>query len=289
VITLFDKRYPLTLELLSPRGCETNGFDAVSPIVDKLDAVTVTDNPMATLRASSIAYGSRAKEKLHLDVIPNLSCRDRNLLALQSEIIGADMLGHHNLFIITGDTPRDRKGFRPVWEVNSIELCGIVKGLNDGTASARGTEQVINSSTRFTVGGALVFDRVNEQDTLRKKVDAGFDYFISQISFDAEQVEGFFAEAEERGDRVDRHVQIGLAPMSTPRRLRAVSQMPGIKIRDTTLEKLEGNPDFVGGVISHLADVADDLKSSLSTYSIGFHLMPIGSDEATNRLVRELI
>ena len=265
-----------------------NGFDSVAPIADKLDAVTVTDNPMATLRASSIAYGSRAKESLHIDVIPNLSCRDRNLLSLQSDIIGADMLGHHNLFIITGDAPRDREGFKPVWEVNSIELCGIVKGLNDGTANVRGSEQVINGSTRFTVGGALVFDRPNEQDTIRKKVDAGFDYFISQISFDAEEAEDFFAEAEERGDRVDRHVQIGLAPTSTPRRLRAVSQMPGIKIRDTTLEKLEKSPDFVEGVVTHLAEVVDDLKSSLSTYSIGFHLMPIGSDEATNRLVEEM-
>ena len=265
-----------------------NGFDSVAPIADKLDAVTVTDNPMATLRASSIAYGSRAKVSLHIDVIPNLSCRDRNLLSLQSEIIGADMLGHHNLFIITGDAPRDREGFKPVWEVNSIELCGIVKGLNDGTANVRGSEQVINGSTRFTVGGALVFDRPNEQDTIRKKVDAGFDYFISQISFDAEEAEDFFAEAEERGDRVDHHVQIGLAPTSTPRRLRAVSHMPGIKIRDTTLEKLEKSPDFIEGVVTHLAGVVDDLKSSLSTYSIGFHLMPIGSDEATNRLVEEM-
>jgi 5,10-methylenetetrahydrofolate reductase len=243
---------------------------------------------MATLRASSIAYGSKAKDTLHVDVIPNLSCRDRNLLALQSEIIGADMLGHHNLFIITGDAPREKTGFRPVWEVNSIELCGIVKGLNGGTASVRGSEQVINGSTRFTVGGALVFDRPNEQDTIRKKVDAGFDYFISQISFDAEQALDFFAEAEERGDRVDRHVQIGLAPTSTPRRLRAVSQMPGIKIRETTLEKLENDTDFVEGVVEHLAGVVDDLKSGLSTYSIGFHLMPIGSEEATNRLVEEL-
>ena len=253
-----------------------------------MDAVTVTDNPMATLRASSIAYGSKAKEKLHIDVIPNLSCRDRNLLALQSEIMGADILGHHNLFIITGDAPRDRSGFKPVWEVNSIELCGVVKGLNGGTAQVRGNGQAINGNTRFTVGGALVFDRPNEQDTLRKKVDAGFDYFISQITFDAEQAQDFFSEAEERGDRVDKHVQIGFAPTSTPRRLRAVSQMPGIKIRDTTLAKLEGNPDFVGGVVSHLAEVADELKSSLSTYSIGFHLMPIGSDEATHRLVEEL-
>lgn len=253
-----------------------------------MDAVTVTDNPMATLRASSIAYGSKAKDSLHVDVIPNLSCRDRNLLALQSEIIGADILGHHNLFIITGDAPREKEGFKPVWEVNSIELCGIVKGLNEGTAYIRGSEQALKGSTKFTVGGALVFSRPNEQDTIRKKADAGFDYFISQIGFDAEEALDFFAEAEERGDRVDRHVQIGIAPTSTPRRLRAVTQMPGIKIRGTTLEKLEKNPDFVGGVVAHLAGVVDELKSSLSTYSIGFHLMPIGSEEATRRLVEEL-
>ena len=285
---LFEKRHPLTLELLPPRGCETSGFDAITPIVDKLDAVTVTDNPMATLRASSIAYGSRAKASLHVDVIPNLSCRDRNLLALQSEIIGADMLGHHNLFIITGDAPRDLDGFRPVWEVNSMELCGVVKRLNDGNAHVGGGKQAIKGSTRFTIGGALVFERPNEQDTLRKKIDAGFDYFISQISYDSRQALDFFTEAEERGNRVDRHVQIGLAPTSTLRRLRAVSQMSGIWIRETTLEKLENNTDFTGGVVQHLAGIIDDLKSSLSTYSIGFHLMPIGSNEATHRLVEEI-
>jgi 5,10-methylenetetrahydrofolate reductase len=64
--------------------------------------------------------------------------------------------------------------------------------------------------------------------------------------------------------------------------------MPGIKIRETTLEKLEKSPDFVEGVVTHLTEVVDDLKSSLSTYSIGFHLMPIGSDEATHRLVEEI-
>ena len=243
---------------------------------------------MATMRASSIAYGSKVRENLHLEIIPNLSCRDRNLLALQSEIIGADILGHNNLFIITGDTPMYSEGFKPVWEVNSIELCGIVKGLNDGIASVRGSEKVINGSTKFTIGGALIFGRSNEQETLRKKVDVGFDYFISQISFDAEEAEGFFAEAEERGDRVDRHVQIGLSPTSTLRRLRTISQMPGIKIRKTTLEKLDQSPDFIESVVTHLTEVVDDLKSSLSTYSIGFHLMPIGSDEATHRLVEEL-
>lgn len=279
---------PLTYELLPPRGCETNGFEAIKPIVDKLDAVTVTDNPMATLRASSIAYGLKARKSLHIDVIPNLSCRDRNLLALQSEIIGADMLGHHNLFIITGDTPRERHGFKPVWEVNSIELCGIVKGLNDGTANVRGSEQLIDGNTRFNIGGALLFDRPNEQETMRKKVDAGFDYFISQIIFDAELALDFFSEAEERGDRVDRHVQVGLAPTSTPKRLRTISKMPGINIRETTLNKLEKNPDFLEGVVIHLAEVADELKSNLSTYSIGFHLMPIGSDDATHKLVDEI-
>jgi hypothetical protein len=64
--------------------------------------------------------------------------------------------------------------------------------------------------------------------------------------------------------------------------------MPGIDIRESTLEKLEKNPEFVEGIVSHLAEVADELKQSLSTYSIGFHIMPIGSDEAGQKLVEEL-
>ena len=288
---LFSKdksRYPITYELLPPRGLELNRIEVIKKISGKLEAVTVTDNPMATLRASSIAYGRVARDSLGIEVIPNLSCRDRNLLGLQSEVIGAHLLGHRGLFIITGDAPKERESFKGVWEVNSIEFCKVLKGMNEGQALVRGISTELTHAINLSIGGAIVLGRSSELTTYRKKVEAGFDYFITQITFDFEELIAFYAEAECAGNPVKHHVQIGLSPASTLKRLRSIAQMPGIHIPEKVLTRFENTSDFHGEMQCHLLGIADEVKAKLNGYSIGFHVMPMGSDEMGIKLVEEL-
>ena len=279
---------PVTFELLPPRGLELKSIEEIRPLVGRLEAVTVTDNPMATLRASSIAYGKVARDALGIEVVPNLSCRDRNLLALQSEVIGAHLLGHRSLFIITGDAPRERGNFKGVWEVNSTELCKIVKGMSNGQAVVRGVSTDLTDSVDFSVGGAIVFSRPAELATFRRKVEAGFDYFITQITYDADEVVDFYAAAEQEGVRVDKHIQIGLCPASSAKKIRTISKMPGVKVPEKLASRLESSTDFRADMKAALLELADEVKTQLGGYSIGFHVMPMGVDGTGKELVEEL-
>lgn len=279
----------LSYELLPPRGTKFNDLYSIADVLQDIDAITVTDNPVSNLRASSVLYALLAREKLHRNnIIPNITCRDKNLLALQSELLSADIHGFRNIFLVTGDAPVDKNCFKPVWELNSTELCRVAKNLNLGKALVHGKTVRIDGNTNFEVGGAVVFDRMHEHFTFKKKREAGFDYFISQLIFDADSALNFFYVAEANGDKITKHIQIGLSPASSLKSFRAISSMSGVTVKPSTIEKLENAPNFVEEIVSHLAGVCDTLKSNLSTYSIGFHFMPIGNPEATHKLIGEL-
>jgi homocysteine S-methyltransferase len=240
---------------------------------------------MATIRISPIVYGSYIKEKLKVPIIPNLSCRDRNLLALQSELLGAHMLGFRDVFVITGDTPKKKENFKGVWEVHSNDLCRIIKGLNNGSAEDKGAKRKIEASTEFSVGGAIVINRHKEADYFNLKVENGFDFFITQITFEAQSVIDFLSNIPtyERPP-----IQVGLAPISSTKKLKVISKMPGINIPEKIKKRVSSSEDFESALISELAEVADSLRYDTS-YPLGFHIMPIGSDELGCRLAKELI
>ncbi len=276
--------YPITYEVVPPRGCSLNHLEPVKEIQGYLSGVTITDNPMATMRISPIVYGSYIREEFNVPIVPNLSCRDRNLLALQSELLGAHMLGFRDVFIITGDTPRKMEDFKGVWEVKSKDLCKIVKGMNNGNSNDRGSSRQMENPTDFNIGGAIVLGRPQERETFKSKVASGFDFFITQITYDPQQVIDFIDSVS-----VATHppIQVGLAPVASAKRFKAICKMPGIRISESTERRLVGSDDFESAIISELTEMVDVLKSSVD-YPLGFHVMPIGSDELGCRLVKEL-
>ncbi|MCW4014285.1 MAG: methylenetetrahydrofolate reductase [Candidatus Bathyarchaeota archaeon] len=276
--------HPITYEIVPPRGCSINHLEPVKAIQGYLSGVTITDNPMATMRISPIVYGSYIREEFNVPIVPNLSCRDRNLLALQSELLGAHMLGFRDVFIITGDTPRKKDDFKGVWEVKSKDLCSIVKGLNNGTAKDKGNNRSIETPTDFNIGGAIVLGRPNEVDTFKSKIDSGFDFFITQITYDPLEVIDFIASL---GDATHPPIQVGLAPVASAKRFKSISRMPGINISEATKRRLTDADDFESAMVSELSEMADVLKAGVD-YPLGFHIMPIGSDELGCRLVKEL-
>ena len=265
-------------------------LQAVSDFKDKLDAVNMPDNPLCSLRVSSIAYAKIVMDYLKVDVIPHINCRDRNLLALQSDILGAHILGIRNLFIISGDKPlRKQKKPKEVWEVTSAELCKIVKSLNEGFAYGNKGLIKIDGKTDFFVGGAVVFDRKNEVKIISRKIEAGFDFFQSQIIFNHEKVLNFFQEAEKEGLIVNKPVLVGLSPQPSAKALNKVRKFLHSEIPEQSLNRLKRSDDFVEELIMMCLEIADELKSALSPkYKIGFHIMPLGHDDLGRKIVEEL-
>ena len=282
---------PITYEVWSPRGCEVNQhLEAVAKFNDKLDAVNIPDNPLSALRVSSVAYAKIVMDHLKTDAIPHINCRDRNLLALQSDILGAHLLGIRNLFIISGDKPlRRQEKAKGVWEVTSAELCRIVKSLNEGFAYFNEGLTKTNGKTDFFIGGAVVFDRENEVKTISKKVEAGFDFFQSQITFNPETVLNFFQEAEKEGLVINKPVLVGLSPQPSEKTLNKVLKFLRTKIPEQSLNRLKRSDDFAEELIMMCLEIAEEVKSALSPkYKIGFHIMPLGRDDLGRKLVEEL-
>lgn len=282
---------PITYEAWSPRGCDVNQhLEAVAKFKDKLDAVNIPDNPLSALRVSSVAYAKIVMDHLKIDAIPHINCRDRNLLALQSDILGAHLLGIRNLFIISGDKPLGRQEkAKGVWEVTSAELCKIVKSLNEGFAYDDEGLIKIDGKTDFFVGGAIVFDRKNEVKIVSKKTKAGFAFFQSQITFDHEKVLNFFQEAEKEGLIINKPVLVGLSPQPSKKALNKVLKFLHMKIPEQSLNKLKHSDDFANESIMICLEIADEIKSALSPkYKTGFHIMALGYDDLGRKVVEEL-
>jgi methylenetetrahydrofolate reductase (NADPH) len=288
---LKEKVTPITYEIWSPRGCEVNQhIQSLSKFKDKLDAVNIPDNPLSALRVSSVAYAKIVMDCLKVDVIPHINCRDRNLLALQSDILGAHLLGMRNLLIISGDKPAGKRGKpKGVWEVTSTELCKKVKSLNEGFA-CNGEERIkIDGKTDFFVGGAVVFDRKNEAEIVSKKIEVGFDFFQSQITFNHNKVLNFFQEAEKRELPLNKPVLVGLSPQPSEKALNKVLKFLQAEIPEQSLNKLKRSDDFAEELTMMCLEIADEIKSALSPkYKIGFHIMALDRDDLGRKIVEEL-
>jgi 5,10-methylenetetrahydrofolate reductase len=194
------------------------------------------------------------------------------------------MLGFRDVFIITGDRPVKKDHFKGVWEVQSKNLCSVVKSLNEGNANDKGVKRKLETPTDFNVGGAIVLGRPHEPETFKSKIACGFDFFITQITFDSTQVIDFINNIQGAGHPP---IQVGLAPVSTAKRFKRISKMPGLNVPEKTFTKLSKADDFEEAILCHLLEQADQIRSALD-YPLGFHIMPIGSEELGGRLVKEL-
>lgn len=224
-----------------------------------------------------------------MDVIPHMNFRDRNLLALQLGILGACLLGTRNLFIMRDDRPAEkREKFKGVWEVTSIELCEVVKSLNKGFAYDNGEPTKIDGKTDFFVGGAIIFDRKNEPKIVSKKIEAGFDFFQSQITFSYKKILNFF-KTEKQGLVINKPVLVGLSPQPSEKALNRVLIFLHAEIPEQGLSRLKCSDDFANELIIMCLEIADESKSTLSPKcKIGFHVMPLGNDDLGRKIVEEL-
>ncbi|HEX2864522.1 MAG TPA: methylenetetrahydrofolate reductase, partial [Deinococcales bacterium] len=156
-------------------------------------AVNISDSPQANLRMAPIAAAAIVQQQAGLEVIVHLTCRDRNVLGLQAELLGAAALGVRNVLVLRGDPPErgDHPEARGVFELTPPGLARVVKGLNGGVA-ASGRE--LEGRTGFAVGVAAnpgAADLAREVEGFLAKVEAGADFAQTQPVFDARTVERF--------------------------------------------------------------------------------------------------
>jgi methylenetetrahydrofolate reductase (NADPH) len=282
-------RLVVTAELHS---VDTGGLEAVRerfmPYADWVDAVNVTDNASAFAHASSIAVAIALKQ-LGMEPVMQLVSRDRNRLALESEIVGAALHGIENICCLSGDdvSAGDEPDARRVFDLDSIQLLLTARGIGAGYyLSGRSIEPIPHLFLGAVENpGAPPYDyRV---DRALKKVRAGARFLQLQLGFQRDRLEAFMAEAVAKG--LDKRAAIlpSICLLRSAKALRYMNEkVPGISVPDEIVERCEraGDPDVECFEIAcELADHAVRLPGVA-----GLHLISFRRDDGIRRLCERL-
>lgn len=201
------------------------------------DAITLADNSLAILRVSNLAIGAILKERFGIMPLLHLSCRDRNVIGLQSELLGMAALGMRHVLPLTGDPARvgDHPGAASVYDVNSIELIAIIKQLNAGFTYAG---KPLKATTNFVIGCTFNPNAKNldaQVERLERKVAAGARFAMTQPVFDVELV----AEMKRRTKHLPVVMFTGVWPLLSSRQAEFLHhEVPGIIVPDSVRSQM---------------------------------------------------
>lgn len=228
-----------SVEVLPPKGCDAQTtLDSIRLLKDAgVDGVNIPDGPRAQTRMSAQATAVLVEREIGIEAVLHYCCRDRNLLGMMSDLLGAAALGLHNLLIITGDPPK--MGPYPdataVFDIDAIGLTNMVNKLNHGLDLGNNP---IGRPTAFSIGVGVNPGAVNMEEELRRfewKVEAGAEYAITQPVFDTAQLKSFLGRIE--------HVRIpiiaGIWPLISFRNAEFLhNEVPGVEVTPEILERM---------------------------------------------------
>lgn len=228
-----------SVEVLPPKGCDAQKtLDSIRLLKDAgVDGVNIPDGPRAQTRMSAQATAVLVEREIGIEAVLHYCCRDRNLLGMMSDLLGAAALGLHNLLIITGDPPK--MGPYPdataVFDIDAIGLTNMVNKLNHGLDIGNNP---IGKPTAFSIGVGVNPGAVNMEEEIRRfewKVEAGAEYAITQPVFDTDQLKRFLKMIE--------HVRIpivaGIWPLVSFRNAEFLhNEVPGVEVTPEILERM---------------------------------------------------
>ncbi len=241
-----DGKTVILTELDPPKTlCLEKYFTAAEALVRAgSDVITLADNSLAILRVSNLAVGAMLKER---GIVPllHLSCRDRNLLGLQSDLMGMAALGMRHVLPVTGDPAKagDHPGASSVYDVHSIRLVEMIRRLNEGFTQS-GTD--LKRRCDFVVGCSFNPNAKNldaQVSRLERKIDAGAQYVMTQPIFDPQLAE----ITAERTKHLGVPIFLGVWPLLNGRQARFLhNEVPGIIIPPSILAQMEGKEGLEG-------------------------------------------
>lgn len=228
-----------SVEVLPPKGCDADKtLESIRLLHEAgVDGVNIPDGPRAQTRMSALATAVLVQEEVGIEPVLHYCCRDRNLLGMMSDLLGAAALGLHNLLLITGDPPK--MGPYPdataVFDIDSIGLTNMANKLNHGLDLGNNP---IGKPTEFSIGVGVNPGAINLDEEIRRfewKVEAGAEYAITQPVFDTEQLRHFL----ERISHVRVPVVAGIWPLVSYRNAEFMhNEVPGVNVTQEILERM---------------------------------------------------
>jgi len=282
--TLFAQgNFVVTGEVGPPKGVSAEEvLEGARVMASSVDAVNVTDNQSAVMRLGSLAVSHLIK-KQEIEAVFQLTCRDRNRIALQSDLLSAAALGIENVLVITGDhmIMGDHAEAKKVFDLDSVQLLAAAKSLNEGKDLAG---HDLDDSPSLCLG-AVVNPGSDEIETqlikMEKKVAAGAEFFQTQAVYDPALFESFMTRAE----RIGVPVMVGIVPLKSAGMAKYMTaNVAGVRVPDALIERIGKAKKKDRKKVS--AEIAADLVRSMKDMCQGAHLMPLGWDDLVPEIAR---
>jgi len=236
------------------------------------DCINIADSPMARIRMSCMGLARLIQDHLGMETIIHFTSRDRNLMAIQSELLGAHALGIRNILGLTGDPLRvaDYPNTTGVWDVDSVGLIRVIRGMNEGHDS---TGSSIGAQASFHIGAALNLNMTEEQtekeiEKYRHKIDAGAQFIMTQPIYEIAPLLRFL----ERAGKPPIPVLLGCIPLHSSRHAEYLhNEVPGITIPEAVRDRMRaaGERGHEEGLL-----MAQELLAQARSMVQGVYLMP---------------
>jgi homocysteine S-methyltransferase len=281
------RSFVISVEVDPPKGTDATKDLLGAELVQAsgADAINVGDSPLGRVRMSATSMCVQVQQRLNLETIIHFTTRDRNLMALQADLIGLHALGIRNILALTGDPPRggDYGGATAVYDTDSIGLIRILRRLNEGTDLAG---KPIGRPASFCVACAFdmnpaTLDR--EVRRLEQKIAAGADFIMTQPIFEPEVLDNFLT----RFGAPPRPMLLGVLPLHSSRHAEFLHhEVPGIDIPEWARERMReaGNHGREAGL-----QLSAELLDAVADRITGVYLMPsFGRYEVSAELVKRL-
>ena len=278
--------FVLTAEVGPPKGCDLSHLlHEAEEYLQDVDAVNVTDSQSSKMRMSSLATCKAMKDK-GIEAIFQITCRDRNRLALQSDILGAAALGIENLLLLTGDhtVMGDNPQAKPVFDLDSVSLLHAVGQLEKGFDL--GGNELEGAPPKFAKGAVVspCSDSVDVQlAKMERKVAAGAEYFQTQAVYEPEKFIRFMERAKQFGVPV----MLGLIIPKNAGQLNYMNRnVAGISVPQDIIDEIKADKEKAAAGITGIEITARIIKEC-KDYCQGVHIMALGWEDKVPALLRQ--
>ncbi|MEK6564899.1 MAG: methylenetetrahydrofolate reductase [Candidatus Omnitrophota bacterium] len=274
-------KFILTSEVGPPKGIESGHILEDAELVrGRVDAINVTDLQSSVMRLGSLAVSIRLKEK-GFEPVYQVTCRDRNRLALQSDILSAANFGIENILALTGDHPKlgDHPHAKAVFDIDSVQLIQVIRRLEQGLDMAgKKLEGVL---PKFCVGAVVNpgSDPLEPQIMkMEKKIEAGAEFFQTQAVYDLKSFENFLSKTK----HLKTAVIAGIVLLKSAGMAKYMNEnVAGISVPDNLINEMRDTKDKQAQSI----EIASRLIKELKPMCQGIHIMPIGWDKLVPKVL----